>query len=151
LSSVFDVIAGGFSECSGLEMSLQIEEYKEGGRNDRTLKFPSRVSWSNITLKKGIGAGTTLWDWQYGFTEGKGKRRDGVIVLMNDLHLPNNIWYFQRGLPLKYTAPVMNASQNMVAIEAIEISHEGIYQVPYVGLGTAAVMASMGAGMKLSR
>ena len=76
--------------------------------------------------------------------EGKGKRRDGVIVLLNDLHLPNNIWYFRRGLPVKYTGPTMNASQNSVAIESIEIAHEGIYQVPFVGLGAAAVTTTAG-------
>ena len=141
MSAIFDVAAGGFSECSGLEMSLQVEEFKEGGNNGRLLKFPSRVTWSNITLKKGVGAGTTLWDWHYGFTEGKGKRRDGVVVLLTDLHVPNNIWYFQRGLPVKYTGPVLNATQSSVAIESIEIAHEGIYQVPFVGRGAAAVSA----------
>jgi phage tail-like protein len=151
LSAIFDVLAGGFNECTGLEMALQVEEYKEGGNNGSVLKFPTRVTWTNITLKAGIGAGTTLWDWHYGFTEGKGKRRDGVIMLLNDLHLPNNIWYFKRGLPVKYTAPPMNATQNNVAIESIEIAHEGIYQVPYVGLGTAAIMGSIGLAMKLSR
>lgn len=139
MAAIFDVALGGFTECSGLEMSLQVEEYKEGGNNGQLLKFPTRVTWSNITLKKGIGAGQALWDWHYGFTEGQGKRRDGVIVLMNDLHVPNNIWYFRRGLPVKYTAPAMNATQNNVAIEAIEIAHEGIYQVPFVGYGAAAI------------
>lgn len=148
MSAISDVLAGGFNECSGLEMALQVEEYKEGGNNGYSLKFPTRVTWSNIILKKGIGAGSTLWDWHYGFTEGTGKRRDGLIMLLNDLHLPNNIWYFKRGLPVKYTAPAMNASQSNVAIESIEIAHEGIYQVPYVGLGTAAVMGGIGAGMK---
>jgi phage tail-like protein len=138
VSAILDVALGGFTECSGLEMSLDIEEYKEGGRNGEVLKFPTRVKWSNITLKKGVGAGTGLWDWHYGFVEGRGKRRDGVIVLLDDLHLPNNIWYFRRGLPVKYTGPTMNASQNSVAIETIEIAHEGIYQLPYVGLASAA-------------
>jgi phage tail-like protein len=137
LSAIFDVALGGFSECSGLEMSLKIEEYREGGRNSAVLKFPTRVEWSNITLKKGLGAGTALWDWHYGFVEGKGKRRDGVIALLTDLHIPHNIWYFRRGLPVKYTGPSMNASQNNVAIESIEIAHEGIYQVPGVGLAAA--------------
>lgn len=141
MSAIFDVALGGFSECSGLEMSLQVEEYKEGGNNGQLLKFPTRVTWSNITLKKGISAGTALWDWHYGFVEGRGKRRDGVIVLLTDLHVPNNIWYFRRGLPLKYTGPTLNATQNNVAIEALEIAHEGIYQVPFVGLGAAAVGA----------
>ena len=139
LSAVFDVLLGGFSECTGLEMSLQVEEYKEGGRNSEILKFPSRVTWNNITLKKGVGAGTSLWNWHYGFAQGKGKRRDGVIMLLTELHVPNNIWYFRRGLPVKYTGPQMNASQTNVAIESIEIAHEGIYQVPYVGYGAAAI------------
>ena len=134
LLAITNVAVGGFSECSGLEMSLDIEEYKEGGRNGEILKFPTRVKWSNITLKKGVGANTALWDWHYGFVEGTGKRRDGIIILQDDQHTPHNIWYFRRGLPLKYTGPTMNASQNSVAIESIEISHEGLYQVPAVGL-----------------
>lgn len=138
MSAIFDVALGGFSECSGLEMSLQVEEYREGGNNGTVLKFPTRTSWSNITLKKGVGAGTALWDWHYSFVEGKGKRRDGVIVLLSELHVPNNIWYFRRGLPLKYSGPSMNAAQSQVAIESIEIAHEGVYQVPLVGLGAAA-------------
>jgi phage tail-like protein len=145
LSAIFDVALGGFTECAGLEMSLKLEEYREGGRNGAVLKFPTRVEWANITLKKGVGAGTALWDWHYGFVEGKGKRRDGLIILMNDLHVPNNIWYFRRGLPVKYTGPSLNAAQNNVAIESLEISHEGIYQTPLVGLGAAAVGAVVGA------
>ena len=39
--------SGGFSECSGLDMSLEIEEYKEGGNNGLILRFPTRVKWSN--------------------------------------------------------------------------------------------------------
>lgn len=144
LSAILDVALGGFSECGGLEMSLDVEEYKEGGRNGTILKFPTRVKWTNITMKKGIGAGTALWDWHYGFVEGKGRRRDGVIVLQNDLHIPNNIWYFRRGLPVKYTGPTLNAAQNNVAIESIEIAHEGIYQLPFVGLGAAVATGIAG-------
>lgn len=144
LSAILDVAVGGFSECSGLEMSLKVEDYREGGRNSAVLKFPTRVEWSNITLKKGIGSGTELWDWHYGFVEGKGKRRDGIIALLTDLRVPNNIWYFRRGLPVKYTGPSFNATQNNVAIESVEIVHEGIYQLPFVGLGAAAAGAVAG-------
>src|SRR6185295_16627616 len=55
LAAVLDVAVGGFSECCGLEMSLDVEEYREGGYNGTVLKFPTRVKWSNLTLKKGIG------------------------------------------------------------------------------------------------
>ena len=130
MSAIFDVALGGFSECGGLEMSLQVEEFREGGNNGRLLKFPTRVTWSNITLKKGVSSGTALWDWHYGFTAGQGSRRDGVIVLLNDRQVPNNIWYFRRGLPVKYTGPALNATQSSVAIESIEIAHEGLSQVP---------------------
>jgi len=129
LSGILDVAAGGFSECSGIEMSMTPEEYKEGGRNDATLKFASRITWTNITLKKGLGLTNELWDWHYGFVEGHGKRRDGVIVLLGASREPQHLWYFRRGLPVKYTAPQLNASQSAVAIESIEIAHEGIYQV----------------------
>lgn len=146
ISAITDVAVGGFSECTGLEMSMKVEDYSEGGNNGCVLKFPGRVSWGNVTLKKGVGAGTALWDWHYGFVEGKVKRRDGVIVLLNDLHVPNNIWFFRRALPLKYSGPQLNATQNIVAIEALEFAHEGIYQVPFVGLGGALSSAIAGGG-----
>src|SRR5947207_1183683 len=142
-SAIADIALGGFSECSGLEMSLEVKDYEEGGNNGTVLKFPTRVKWSNITLKKGIGAGTALWDWHYGFVEGNGKRRDGLVILMNDLKLPNAIWYFSRGLPIKYTAPVLNAAQNTVAIESIEIAHEGLYQLPGVGLASTGASVAV--------
>lgn len=137
-TAIFDIAVGGFSECSGLEMSMQPDEFKEGGNNGFIHKFPTRVTWANIILKKGVGAGTALWDWQYGFAVGRGRRRDGVIMLLTDFQqAPNNIWQFRRGLPVKYTGPAMNATQSSVAIEAIEIAHEGIYQVPFVGANAA--------------
>src|SRR5947209_14938150 len=103
VDAITDVAIGGFMECSGLEMSLDIEQYNEGGRNDTPLKFPTRVKWTNITLKKGMGAGNSLWNWHYGFATGTGKRRDGLITLLNEPHLPSHIRYFRRGLPGKYT------------------------------------------------
>lgn len=138
-SAIGDIALGGFSECTGLEMSLDVEEYREGGRNSEVLQFPSRVKWGKITLKKGMGMGTALWDWHYGFAQGKGKRRDGIIVLTDNLHIPNQIWYFRRGLPVRWAAPAMNASQNTVAIESIEISHEGILQFSPLGMAMGAL------------
>ena len=144
LSAVSDVLLGGFSECSGLEMSLKVDEWNEGGNNCTVLKFPARMSWGNLTFKKGTGASAALWDWAYGYAIGKGVRRDGLVVLMNELHVPNNIWYFRRGLPLKWSGPALNAAQNAVAVESIEISHEGLYQVPFVG--AAAGLSGLAAG-----
>ena len=142
-SLVADVALGGFSECSGLELSMKIEDYNEGGNNGTVLKFPGRVSYGNLTLKKGQGTSSALWDWHYGFVIGRGKRRDGFVVLLNEIYVPNNIWWFRRGLPLKYSGPPMNAGgPGVVAIESIEIAHEGLWQVPFVGTGTAIASAA---------
>lgn len=134
-------VAGGFSEVTGLEMAMPPEEYKEGGRNGGLLKFPSRITWTNLTLKKGAALNTQLWDWHYGFVVGAGRRRDGVIALLNEAHVPTLIWFFRRGLPIKYTGPALNAAQNTVAIEALEIAHEGLHQVP--GFGVAAGIGAL--------
>jgi phage tail-like protein len=144
MSAIFDVALGGFSECSGLEMTMKTEDYKEGGDNGGVRRFANRVEWSNITLKKGLGTHTALWDWHYGFVVGRGQRRDGLIVLLDSAHLPNAVWMFTKGLPVKYTGPAMNGTQNSVAIEALEIAHEGVFQLPFAGLGRGMAGAATG-------
>ncbi|MFC5741352.1 phage tail protein [Dyella tabacisoli] len=143
-SKVLDSAVGGFSECTGIDMAMAPEEYKEGGRNGGLLKFPTRVTWSNLTLKRGLANSTELWDWHYGFAIGEGKRRDGMITLLDEQRSTRCIWYFTRGLPIKYTGPALNATQNNVAIEAIEIAHEGLYQVGGLGTISGAIGAIAG-------
>ena len=122
-------VAAGFQECSGLEGTLENHEQAVGGRNDAMLRFPTRMKWSNLQLKRGIGANETLWTWFEGFSQGKASRRDGVIVLQNEEHKPQIVWGFRRGLPVKYSGPALNAQQSAVAIESIEIAHEGLYHI----------------------
>lgn len=138
MNALDEPAVGGFSECSGLEMTMKTEDYQEGGNNGATLRFANRVEWSAITLKKGVGLSGMLWDWHYGFVTGVGRRRDGLIVLLDEQRRPSIVWLFRRGLPTRYSGPNLNATENSVAIESIEISHEGIYQVPGSG-GMAAV------------
>ena len=129
LAGILDTAAAGFSECSGLDLTIQPEEFKEGGQNGSVLKFPSRVTWTNLTLKRGVTESTALWDWHFSFVEGRGKRRDGIIVLLDSTRTPRQAWYFRRGLPVKYSGPSLNATQSSVAIEAVEIAHEGLHQI----------------------
>jgi phage tail-like protein len=126
LRSIGSSAAGAFSECSGLEMTLEVEEYKEGGNNGVVLKFPTRNSFSPIRLKRGVTYDQSLWDWYYGFVRGVGQRRDGLVVLQDDSRQPVKIWQFRRGLPTKFTGPTLNAAQSQVAIEELEITHEGL-------------------------
>jgi phage tail-like protein len=139
LSSVGLTRVAGFSECSGLEGTLEVQDHNAGGRNDGALRFPTRMKWSNLTLKRGIGRSTVLWDWYAGFAVGKAVRKDGVIVLQNERHEPQTVWGFRRGLPVKYSGPTLNATQSAVAIESIEIAHEGLYLVPGASPLTNAV------------
>src|SRR5438874_3140883 len=126
LSAVASVALGGFSECSGLEGTLQLYDHPEGGGNDTTLRFPTRMSWSNIRLRRGVTLSDDLWSWHHDFVQGNGKRRDGIIVLQNELHMPVKVWQFTRGIPTKWSGPALDAGQSRVAIEELEITHEGL-------------------------
>ena len=130
----------GFSECTGLEMTLDLEDYNEGGNNGTVLKFPKRAKYSELTLKKGVTKDTQLFDWFYGYTQGAGKRKDGVITLRDARGKPHTVWGFSRGLPSKYSGPQMNAQQSAVAIQSITITHEGLYLMG----GAAALGAVIG-------
>lgn len=128
-AGVVDHPAGGFNECTGLGVSLDVEEYQEGGRNGTVLKFPTRVKHNPITLKRGLGLGSELWDWFHGFIVGNGRRRDGVIVVLDGSRQPHTMWGFRRGLPMRWDGPALNANQSAVSIEAVEIAHEGLFRL----------------------
>ena len=125
-TAIGSTVLGGFSECGGLEMSMDIEEYREGGNNGTVLKFPTRIKWANLRLKRGVALSDDLWLWHYGFAQGQVQRRDGIVTLQDEQQLPVKIWSFRRGLPVKWTGPALNATQNQVAIEELEIAHEGL-------------------------
>jgi phage tail-like protein len=126
VSIVAPTALGGFTECSGLETTLETEDYREGGNNGLVRKFPTRTTWANVRLKRGVATSDQLWVWHYDYVLGHGKRRDGVITLQNDRFQTVKAWRFMRGLPVKWVGPSMNAMQGQVAIEELEIAHEGM-------------------------
>lgn len=141
-SLVGDVLFGGFSECSGLQMVQTDEKLWEGGLNNTEHRFPTRITWPNITLKQGVSRiSQSGWDWLYDFGDGKVKRKDGVIILMDELHIPHNMWTFKRAFPVKYEGPGMNGSGNDVAIQSLELAHEGLWQLSILKLGQQALGA----------
>lgn len=139
--------AGGFSECSGLESSLDIEEYQEGGNNSTVLKFPTRANTVPIQLKRGIGRNDDLWRWHNDFVMGHGQRRDGLIALQNEAREPIKIWAFHRGLPTRYRGPSLNAAQSAVAIEEVEITHEGLALVSTSSNDLGSIIGAVQAGI----
>ncbi len=124
--SVDDFAVGGFAEVSGLEMTLEVENFNEGGKNDAVRHFATRMTWSKIRLKQGIALSDDLWNWHYGYVLGQGRRRDGVITLNNEDHKPVRIWRFLRALPVRWLGPTLDATSSEVAFEEIEIAHEGL-------------------------
>jgi phage tail-like protein len=120
------LVVGGFSECSGLEMSLETEDYQEGGNNGTVLKFPKHINSTPLRLKRGVTVSDELWLWFYSFVEGRGTRKDGIIFLLDEQRIPVKIWQFKRGLPVKWVGPSLDATRSQIAIQELEIAHEGL-------------------------
>jgi phage tail-like protein len=127
ISAALNYFVAGFSECSGIDASIEVIDFKEGGVNDYVHKLATRTSFSNLTLKHGvIFLSDDLWTWHNGWVQGNGKRKDGLIVLLDESRSPAKVWKFKRGIPSKWVGPSLNAAQSNVAIESLEIAHEGL-------------------------
>jgi phage tail-like protein len=127
ITAALNYFVAGFSECSGIDASIEVMDYKEGGVNDYVRKFATRTSFSNLTLKHGvIFLSDDLWTWHNDWVQGNGKRKDGLIVLLDESRSPAKVWKFKRGIPSKWVGPSLNATQSNVAIESLEIAHEGL-------------------------
>src|SRR6516225_2438380 len=112
ISVAVNYFIAGFSECSGIEATVEVMELKEGGRNDHVFKFPVRASHSNITLKHGaIFAMDDMWNWHNDWVTGNGTRKDCLIVLKDESGRPAKIWKAKRCIPTRFVAPSLNASQ----------------------------------------
>ncbi len=117
-------LLGGFSECTGLESEIKVEEVLAGGQNDRVFRFPGRAGFPSIVLSRGVGFGEDLYLWHEEFLKGEGKRRNGLIFLANETRIPIKCWTFERGIPVKWSGPALNAGTSATAIERLEIAHE---------------------------
>lgn len=130
---------GGFQECTGLDVEMDVQELVEGGRNDGVIRRVGRGKYTNIVLKRGMfvdgesgSASPVIWAWMQGILSGVHPvpRYDGVIELLDSRgHMRGNVlatWTFDRGLPAKVTGPALNAKTGDVAIEELHIAHEGL-------------------------
>lgn len=124
-------LLAGFQEVSGLESSIEIHSYNEGGRNDFTHKFATTTNFGNITFKRGVALTPDLWDWYHRVRRGSfGARRTIMIAHLGPSGDPALVWYVIRALPAKYSGPSWNSAQSSVAIESLEIAHEGLELLP---------------------
>jgi phage tail-like protein len=126
LVEIEGITRAGFRECSGLDSAQDAIEYREGNEALTTRKLPGLVKYSNITLKWGITDDAELWAWRSKVVSGKIERRNGSIILLDDTGAEKVRWNFREAWPSKWTGPSFNATGNDVAIETLEIAHEGL-------------------------
>ena len=118
----------GFTEVTGLDKQVEAIEYREGSSKDYSkIKMPGLHKFSNITLKRGtVAKDTEFFDWINEINLNKVTRRDIVISLLDEKHEPIMTWKALAAFPIKVQASDLKADGNEVAIETIEIAHEGL-------------------------
>lgn len=121
--------AGGFSEVTGFDASIDVIEYREGDMVQTPMKIPGLKKYGNITLKQGLATSKVLYDWIIAGVNGAVDRKTITITLLDDEESPAASWQVINAWPMKYTAPDFNATSSEVAIETLEIAHEGMTRV----------------------
>jgi phage tail-like protein len=122
-----------FQSVSGLTYETDVEDYREGGFNYTTRRLVGSVKWPNIVLKKGFspkadGHRLLKWreQWVYGIGNEPVQRASGQIIQLDHKLKTVCSWEFERGWPCKWVGPELDASKDELAIESIEIAHEGL-------------------------
>lgn len=120
---------GGFTDCTGLQMETEVQEYREGGVNTHTWRFATRSKQSNLTLKRGI-VNKALWDWYQDIARGKMQFRNGTI-LVHDPSGSKDLIEFQilQAFPVKFSGPELSGLQNNLAVESVEFAHQGLQRI----------------------
>lgn len=159
LSAASQALFGAFSEASGLNAHLELETYQEGGNNRAPLKFPKWGKFDNVTFKRGVTPRTSLWDWHEQIIAGGAPilRKSGLIILFDRGGIPGDptglsriplaAWYLDNAFPEKVTGPTLDGKSNTVAIESVELAHEGLQRVSLAMIPGAADVASAGGGL----
>ncbi|WP_027666488.1 phage tail protein [Rhizobium leguminosarum] len=117
---------GGFSECSGLDLELEVEEYAEGGENRFVHKLPGRRKQSDLVLKRGL-SGIELWKW---FNDQKaGAVRTTSIGLSVQAYDPAQrpmTFEIHDAFPIRWQGPQLDAAQSIIATETLTLAHHGL-------------------------
>jgi len=118
----------GFTEISGLEVSTDAIEYREGSSPEfHKIKMPGLQKFSNITMKRGIFQGDNdFYNWWNTISMNTVDRRDLIISLLNETHQPVVVWKVKNAFPVKMQSTDLKADGNEVAIETLEVAHEGL-------------------------
>lgn len=118
----------GFTEVTGLDITTEVIEYRDGASPEFSkVKMPGQRTFSNITLKRGTFAGDNeFYNWFNTVNMNQIERRDLTISLLNENHEPVVVWKVKNAWPLKVTPTDLSAEGNDVALESLELAHEGL-------------------------
>lgn len=126
LVEIEGIIAGGFSELSGLDVTTDVDTIREGGINDHVIRLPKGSTQSDLVLKKGQTDLDLLWNWHADVVAGKVRRKNGSIYLLDSQGIPAMWWDFTRAFPVKWSGPTLNATTGLVAFETLTLAHDGL-------------------------
>jgi phage tail-like protein len=132
LIEIDGIVQAGFSEATIPDTSSDVVEYRVGNEPTTVRKLPGLRKYGNITLKWGITDSLELYEkWRKPVEDGKMKdaRKNVAIILMDEEGNPAARWEFENAWPSKYDAPDLNAKGTDVAVETLEIVHEGMKRV----------------------
>ena len=119
--------AGSFSEVSGFDATMDVVEYRAGDDPAITpTKLPGLIKYGNITLKWGAAETMVLYDWLIDITEGTIEKKTVTLTALDEEGSPAASWRCINAWPVKYTAPDFNGTSSQIAIETIELAHEGL-------------------------
>jgi phage tail-like protein len=118
----------GFSEISGLNVENKVIEYRDGVSPEYSkIKMPGMREFSNVTMKRGVFKGDNeFFKWLNTISLNKVERRDITISLLNESHEPVVVWKVRNAFPIKVQSTDLKADGSEVAIETLEIAHEGL-------------------------
>ncbi|MGE0867690.1 MAG: phage tail protein [Kofleriaceae bacterium] len=117
-----------FKSVSGLRSETEVVPVREGGANDTTFQLVGATKWSNIVLKQGFTGSSAMLQWRQDWITGAARNRvpTGKIIQLNTALDPVATWTFFRGWPVKWELSELDASKSELAMETLEIAHEGI-------------------------
>lgn len=121
------ILSAEFTECTGLSVDREIVEIAAGGVNDFIYKKPSRLRWSNITLRRGITYSRDLWDWFCAGMYGGAVIRKNISIILGNAQMKKvKHWDVLAAFPAKWSGADLSTSTLEVALESIEIAHHGM-------------------------
>jgi phage tail-like protein len=116
-----------FKSVGGLRMETEVVPVREGGTNDTTFQLPGATKWSNIVLKQGFTAASSLVKWRQEWMRGTMNRiKTGKIIQLDTARNPKCSWTFYNAWPAKWEISEFDASKSELAIETLELAHDGI-------------------------